>query len=56
MQVYMLNHAKTKKLLRPIKDFGGRIFTPTAVQAQKRLTRFLMGQKHRSWRVFFTRF
>ena len=35
-----MNHTKTQKLLRPIKDFGGGIFTTstiycTAVQAQK---------------------
>ena len=51
-----MNHAKTQKLLRPIKDLGGRIFTNstiycTAVQAQKNnVLRFLTGQKHRSAR------
>ena len=33
-----MNHTKTQKLLQPIQDFGGRIFTTencTAVQARK---------------------
>ena len=29
-----MNHTKTQKLLRPIKDFGDRIFTTTAVQGK----------------------
>ena len=48
-----MNHTNTQKLL-PITDCGGRIFTTTAVQAQKKKQRLLMGQKHRSWRAFFT--
>ena len=57
-----MNHTKTQKLLRPIKDFGGRIFTTinttTAVQAQKKknVERFLMGQKHHSWGAFLAWF
>ena len=35
-----MNHTKTQELLRPIKDYGGRIFTAinstTAVQGQKK--------------------
>ena len=48
-----MNHTKTVTTY----DSGGGIFTTADVQAQKeRVSWFLMGQKHRSWRAFFTPF
>ena len=31
-----MNHTKTQKLLRPIKDFGGRIFTTVLLFRRKK--------------------